>query len=88
MEAIHYTKNMLETMKEIDVRTVERDTLVDIRDIEINPSLPKKDKVLQFIRQIRNPYCYRCGNFIIKVSFANTDISLQDRLNTYIRSKC
>lgn len=88
MEAIYYTKGKLEELKEIDIQNVNPETLVDIRDVKIDSSLPKKEKILQFISQIKNPYCYRHGKFVVKVSFTNTEVSLEERLKNYIRSKC
>ena len=75
-------------MRAEDPKGVDRDTLKDIRDVEVDPQLPKKERLLSFIRQIGNPYCYRHGDYVVKVSFSNTDITLEDRMLSYIRSKC
>ncbi len=75
-------------MQEVDVRTVDREALQDIRDVEINTGLPKGERILDFIRQIGNPYCYRHGDYIVKISFTDTDVTLEDRMLSYIRSKC
>ncbi len=75
-------------MQNVDIRTVDPDTLRDIRDVEVNTSLPKKERMLDFIRQIGNPYCYRHGKYVVKVSFTDTDVTLEDRMLSYIRSKC
>lgn len=71
-----------------DIRAIDRSALVDIRDVMVDMALPKRERVMDFIRQIGNPYCYRHGKYVVKVSFADTDISLEDRLESYIRSKC
>ena len=78
----------LRAMQEVDVRTVDREALRDIRDVEINASLPKGERILDFIRQIGNPYCYRHGDYVVKISFTDTDVTLEDRMLSYIRSKC
>lgn len=77
----------LNNMKNIDLASIDRDALVDIRDVTVNTALPKRERALDFIRQIGNPYCYKHGKYVIKVSFSDTDISLEDRLAGYIRSK-
>ncbi len=64
------TPEELEEMSNVDVREVDSDSLVDIRDVHIDPALPVKERVLDYVRQIRNPYCYRCGNTVVKISFA------------------
>ena len=78
----------LKAMQEVDVRTVNRESLRDIRDVEINAGLPKEERILDFIRQIGNPYCYRHGDYVVKISFTDTDVTLEDRMLSYIRSKC
>lgn len=88
MEQTAYTREQIEAMRNVDVRTVDPDTLRDIRDVTVNTSLPKQERILDFIRQIGNPYCYRHGKYVVKVSFIDTDVTLEDRMLAYIRSKC
>lgn len=76
----------LEQMQYVDIRTVDRDSLQDIGDIQIDKTLPRDQRLLEFIKQIGNPYCYRCGKAVVKVSFADTDITLEDRLEHYLKS--
>ena len=88
METSLLTAQDIERMRAEDPKGDDRDTLKDIRDVEVDPQLPKKERLLSFIRQIGNPYCYRHGDYVVKVSFSNTDITLEDRMLSYIRSKC
>ena len=88
MEQTTYTREQIEAMQNVDIRTVDPDTLRDIRDVEVNTALPKKERILDFIRQIGNPYCYRHGKYVVKVGFTDTDVTLEDRMLAYIRSKC
>ncbi len=74
----------LEKMKESDIREVDRDALADILKIEIDNSLSGIEKKKEFLRQIRNPYLYRQGEYVVKLSFADTDATLTDRLKEYI----
>ena len=78
----------LKKMQSADPRTVDRAGLIDIRDVHVDTELPKKERILDFIRQIGNPYCYRHGDYVVKVSFADTDVILEDRMLSYIRTKC
>ena len=49
----------LEKLKNVDVRTVDIDTLVDIRDVKLDRSLSKPERMKSFVEQIKNPYCFR-----------------------------
>ena len=82
------TAEQIRMMEQVDVRTVDPATLRDIRDVKVNVNLPKRERMLDYIQQIGNPYCYRHGKYVVKISFAETDITLEDRLISYIRSKC
>lgn len=82
-----YTPQELEAMKQVDVRTVNPATLRDIRDVKVNPNLPKAQRIQDYIRQIGNPYCYRHGKYVVKISFTDTNVTLEERMLDYIHSK-
>ena len=71
------TREELDKMKEVDIRTVDPDTLVDIDDVKINMDLPCEERILDYIRQIKNPYCYLCNGMVVKAKFAGKQ-SLED----------
>jgi hypothetical protein len=60
----------LKRMSEVDIRTVDKNELVDIETVEIRTDLPKEERILDYIRQIKNPYCYLYKGMVIKISFA------------------
>ncbi len=88
MEPCAYSMEQIEAMQNVDIRTVDPAGLRDIREVKVNTDLPKRERILDFIRQIGNPYCYRHGKYVVKVSFTDTDVTLEDRMLSYIRSKC
>ena len=71
-------------MKDIDIREADREALADILEIKIDKDLSDTEKKREFIRQIKNPYLYRQGEYVVKLSFADTDATLTDRLKEYI----
>lgn len=77
-------KLQLAQMKEVDIHTVDRESLVDIREVQVDSRLPREQRFQDFLRQIRNPYCYRCGKLVVKVSFSDTDATLENRLEHYL----
>ena len=88
MEPCAYSMEQIEAMQNVDIRTMDPTGLRDIREVKVNTDLPKRERILDFIRQIGNPYCYRHGKYVVKVSFTDTDVTLEDRMLSYIRSKC
>ena len=81
-------REKLETLKNVDLHTVNRDELVDIREVKINTDLPREERMLDFVKQIKNPYCYKHGKYTVKVSFDDeVGRTLQDLLGAYIQMK-
>ncbi|GFI12281.1 hypothetical protein IMSAGC007_04761 [Lachnospiraceae bacterium] len=78
--------SIVEEMKNIDIRTVDPETLVDIRTVEIDDALPKEERLASFIRQIKNPYCFRVGNVVVKNVYSSDDVSLRDRFEQFART--
>lgn len=77
----------LQTLQNTDIDSIDRDSLVDNRDVEVKSELPVYERMIDYIQQIGNPYCYRHGKYVVKISFTDTDVSLEDRLISYIRTK-
>lgn len=61
----------------------DRAQLVDINDIKIDTSLTCEERIKSYVKQIGNPYIYKDGDIVVKVSFADTPVSLQERLKSY-----
>lgn len=76
----------LQEMKNIDVRLIDPATLVDIKGVTVNTALTRDERLLDFLEQIKNPYCFRCGKAVVKVGFADTEATLEDRLERYLLS--
>lgn len=66
---------------------VKSNELVDINDVVINPALDKGKRVQSFVQQIKNPLCYRCGNYVVKISFSdNEERTIEDCFEDYLKS--
>ena len=76
----------IEDMKAVDVRTVDPETLVDVSKIVIDESLSKEERVAEFIKQIKNPYCFRVGDMVVKNVYSNDGVSLRERFEQFART--
>lgn len=61
------------------------DELVDIREISVDKDLPKEERIAAFVRQIKNPYRFRCGEFVVNASFAGNGVTLEECLQGILR---
>ena len=77
----------LEEMKNINPVTVNPDTLVDIATVEVDRSLSRAEQMKQFLKQIKNPYLYKCNGIIVKIAYANTSQTIEDCVEHYNRQR-
>ena len=75
----------LHRLQAMDLSDVKVEDLVDIRTVNINSQLSQPNRLLDFLNQIKNPYCYRHGDFVVQIGFSNTEVTLTDRLNEYLK---
>ncbi|MDO5408958.1 MAG: hypothetical protein Q4F21_00710 [Lachnospiraceae bacterium] len=65
----------------------ERDKLVDISTVEIDRSLPPEERLANYLEQIRNPYCYLCNGIVVHIAYADTEQTIEDKLEHFIRHR-
>ena len=75
----------LKEMAAVDVRTVDIDTLTDLRDIVIDTKLPVEKKLASFVKQTKNVYVHRIEDFVIKVKFQEEGATIDDKMEEYLR---
>ena len=75
---------MSSSKKQFDIREADRTLLKDIQDVKIDTSLPYEDRIKSYISQIGNPYCYMDHGVVVALGYADTQVSLQDRLRSYV----
>lgn len=74
----------IEEMKNVDIRTVKREELADIGEVRINKEKKREEQIRDYLEQIKNPYCYKYGEYIVKIGFEDTEVTLTDRLQELI----
>lgn len=79
------TEEELGAMAEADIRTVDKSTLTDIRDIRIDTKLPVEEKLASFFEQTNNIYLHRIGDYVVKVTFQKEGAGIDDKMEEYFR---
>ena len=71
-------------MRDVDIMQADRDALVDIRDIHIDSEKSVETKIKEYMEQVRNPFLVKYGDYVIKLSYADTEKSMDDRMREYV----
>lgn len=62
------------------------ESLVDIRDVKIDRSKPVEERMKSYVEQIKNPYLFKVGKTIVRVSYANTQATINDNFVNLLAS--
>lgn len=79
----YYSPNELEKMRCVDIEHINRDNLVDIQNVSIDTTLPPIERMENYLQQIKNPYCFVCGNVAVHLRFDPNGNDLKDRLKEH-----
>lgn len=79
------TREVLSKMADVDIRTVDISELTDLRDIKIDTSQPVEKKLESFAKQTRNVYVNRIGDYVVKVRFQESGLTIDDKMAEYLR---
>ena len=82
----HMSYLSLEEMKAVDVTLVNKNDLVDLNSVQIDDSKSVNDRVLSFLQQIQNPYCFRVGDVVVKLNYKADGPSFQQNFEDMLRS--
>ena len=67
-------------MNEFADSNAERSSLREIKNVVIDTSIPRKERIQDYVAQIGNPYRYLDDGIVVEIGYTDTEISLQDRL--------
>ena len=56
------TAKELDALKDVDIQTVEKEALVDIREVEVDRSLSLEERKRAYLEAVGNPYAVRVGD--------------------------
>ena len=82
----HFSGNDISSMKDVDIRSVDKSNLVDLDSIQIDSTKPVQERVQSFLQQIQNPYCFRIGEVAVKVNYRSDGPSFQQNFEDVLRN--
>lgn len=62
-------QTILEQYRSTDIASCNADDLTDLRDVQIDDSLPVRNRLEGFLRQVGNPYLFKVDGLIVKATY-------------------
>lgn len=59
----------LEKYKEAPINLCDKNTLTDLKDIEIDKEKSVPERFDSFTKQVKNPYLFKVGDVAVKIAF-------------------
>ena len=78
--------NKINKYKDIELDEIKRTEIDDIKNIKINDNLPSKERIIEFIKKIENPYVIKVNDTLVKFAFKNENISGKKCINNIIKN--
>ena len=78
------TAKELEQMKSVDIGAVAPESLPDVSGMAFDNALSRKERISRFLQTVKNPYCFCIGGVGVKIEFAESGPSLQDKLTDFL----
>ncbi|MDD4509488.1 MAG: hypothetical protein PHY23_00995 [Oscillospiraceae bacterium] len=66
-------------MHKMDTAAIRTNELVDIRDVQIDSSMPTEEKIKAFVEQVKNPYCFKVGSVVVRVSYTGEKTTMNEQ---------
>ncbi len=67
--------------------TQDKSELVNIENIVIDENKSRKERIIEFYRQIKNPYRFLCGDVIVNVIFTKNGKNFEDTLKDFFKAE-
>ena len=71
-------------MRSVDIGAVAAESLPDVSGMTFDNALSRKERISRFLQTVKNPYCFCIGGVGVKIEFAESGPSLQDKLTDFL----
>jgi len=75
----------LEAMSQQNIESSSREQLKSLSDVQLESDAPQVEKILSFIEQISNPYCFLSGKTPVKVCFTENGKKINEAIESILQ---
>lgn len=83
---IEELENKIIACKKISMNEVDIDKIDDLLEIKISKKKKGNERILEFIKNISNPYIFKINNKIVKVEFTDNGVSAEESITNIVSS--
>ena len=79
-------KKVIENMKKISIKECDKEQLTDLSSIEIDREKSKQERMMDYLRQVKNPYYFRVGDVAVRLVFDEGGRSFQQCMEELVQA--
>ena len=83
---IEELENKIKRYKKISLNEVDIEELDELSEIKVSKKKKGNERILEFIKNISNPYMFKVKDKIVKVEFTNNGVSAEDSITNILSS--
>ena len=81
------TREELLRMRNMSFEEINPEEIPDLKDMDIDVTKSKREKILEILESGRNPYFIKTGNVVVKIGFASTSRTIEEALESLVQMK-
>lgn len=81
------TREELLRMRNMSFEEINPEEIPDLKDMDIDVTKSKREKILGVLESGRNPYFIKTGNVVVKIGFASTSRTIEEALESLVQMK-
>lgn len=78
-------KKVIENMKQISIKECDKEQLTDLSSVVIDSEKSKEERILDYLRQVKNPYCFKVGDVAVRLVFDEGGRSFQQCMEELVQ---
>ena len=78
--------NKLLRGKNIEITSINRNEIEDIKDTKIDEGLSANERMIQYIKNTKNPYLFKTDNTLVKITFNNSSIEFANCMENILKN--
>lgn len=79
------TRENLLHMRNMSFDEINPEDVPDIKELDIDVTKSKQEKILSVLESGRNPYFVKSGNILVKIGFASTNRTIEEALESLVQ---
>ena len=76
----------IEEMKQLSIKECDKEQLTDLSSVVIDSEKSKEERMLDYLRQVKNPYCFKVGDVAVRLVFDEDGRSFQQCMEELVQA--